>query len=447
MRKMLLAAALLPDGWAQDVALEIDSEGRIARIAAGTPGGRLIALPGLCNLHSHAFQRGMAGLSERAGEEEDSFWTWREVMYRFLAHLSPEDVEAIATLAYAEMLEAGFTRVGEFHYLHHAPDGAPYANPAEMAERLAAAAASTGIGLTLLPSFYAHGEAGGAPPSPGQRRFLSDRDSFARLWEASRRAIAALPGASLGFAPHSLRAATVEEIADLLPLAEGLPVHIHVAEQVKEVDACHAILGATPIEALARTIPLSSRWCLIHATHATEAELSRIAAAGAVVGLCPLTESSLGDGIFPARAFRDRGGRFGVGTDSNIQISAAGELRTLEYAQRLLLRRRNVLAPRGGSTGRALWQAAAEGGAQALGVAGGIAAGAWADLVLLDPAHPAFAARNGDSWLDTLLFATREGAIREVWARGRRVVENGVHPLRAAAEARVAQVLARILAA
>jgi len=448
MRKMVFAQALLPDGWARDVAVEWAEDGRIIRVAAGEAGGTLIAVAGLANLHSHAFQRGMAGLTEHAGEAEDSFWTWRELMYRFLAHLTPEDVEAIATLAYAEMLEAGFTRVGEFHYLHHAPNGAPHANIAEMAERIAAAAQATGIGLTLLPCFYAHGEAGGAPPTPGQRRFLSDRDGFARLWEASRRAIAPLDGAGLGFAPHSLRAATVEEIRDLLPLAHGLPVHIHVSEQVKEVDACRAILGATPIAALSRALPLSPRWCLIHATHATGEELARIAGAGAVVGLCPVTESNLGDGIFPAVGYRAVGGRFGVGTDSNVLVSAPAELRTLEYSQRLAQRRRNALAPRGGSTARSLWQSACEGGAQALGIGpAGIVPGAFADLVVLDPAHPAFAARQGDRVLDSLVFAARDGAIREVWARGRRVVADGVHPARAAAEARVAAVLERVLAA
>jgi formiminoglutamate deiminase len=448
MRKMVFAQALLPGGWARDVAVEWAEDGRITRVTAGEAGGALIAVPGLANLHSHAFQRGMAGLTEHAGDAEDSFWTWRELMYRFLAHLTPEDVEALATLAYAEMLEAGFTRVGEFHYLHHAPDGTPYANIAEMAERIAAAAGATGIGLTLLPCFYAHGEAGGAPPTPGQRRFLSNRDGFARLWEASLRAIAPLDGAGLGFAPHSLRAATTEEIRDLLPLAEGLPVHIHVSEQVKEVEACRAILGATPIAALSRAMPLSPRWCLIHATHATQDELARIAGAGAVVGLCPVTESNLGDGIFPAVAYRAAGGRFGIGTDSNVLVSATAELRTLEYSQRLAHCRRNALAPRGGSTARALWQAACDGGAQALGGGpAGIAPGAYADLVLLDPAHPAFAARQDDRLLDSLVFAARDGAIREVWARGRRVVADGVHPARAAAEARVASALARVLAA
>ena len=453
MPKLILAHALLPEGWRREVLVEIDIAGRIATVQPDAQDATAerydaIAVPGLPNLHSHAFQRGMAGLSEHAGAADDSFWTWREVMYRFLARLTPDDVEAIATLAYAEMLESGFTRVGEFHYLHHDPDGRPYADVAEMATRIAAAAATTGINLTLLPCFYAHGEVGGGPPVPGQRRFLSDRDGFAALVSGSRRAIAALPGACFGLAPHSLRAATFEEIRDIVGLAAPEePLHIHAAEQVKEVEACRAILGRPPIAALLDEAPLSTRWCLIHATHGTEAELRGVAAAGAVVGLCPVTESNLGDGIFPALAYREAGGRFGVGTDSNILIAATEELRTLEYSQRLAHRSRNALAPRAASTGRTLWDAALAGGAQALGAGpAGIEAGAWADLVLLDPAHPSLAARSGDRWLDALVFATRGGPIRDVLVRGRRVVADGRHPARAAAEARVATILARILA-
>lgn len=452
MRKLLFTHALLPEGWRREVLVSLDESGRIAAVEPDASGGErqhAIALPGLPNLHSHAFQRGMAGLAEQAGPAEDSFWTWREVMYRFLAHLTPEDVEAIATLAYAEMLEAGFTRVGEFHYLHHDADGRPYANPAELAERIATAAAATGINLTLLPCFYAHGEAGGAPPVPGQRRFVNDRDGFARLLEASRRAIAPLPGATLGAAPHSLRAATFEEIRDVAALlAPGEPLHIHAAEQVKEVEACRAILGAPPIQALLDHVGLDARWCLIHATHGTEAELAAVARAGAVVGLCPVTEANLGDGIIAALPYRAAGGRFGVGTDSNVLIGAADELRALEYAQRLAHRTRNAMAPRGASTGRSLWDGALAGGTQALAAgAAGITPGAWADLVLLDPAHTALAARGDDRWLDALVFAARTSPIREVWVRGRRVVEEGRHPLRAAAEARVSAALARILAA
>ncbi|MBR0670406.1 formimidoylglutamate deiminase [Neoroseomonas soli] len=447
MRKMVFAEALLPEGWRRNVRVEIDAEGRIGAVVPDAEPGRLVAIPGLPNLHSHAFQRGMAGLTEHAGDSEDSFWTWRELMYRFLAHLTPEDVEAIAILAYAEMLEAGFTRVGEFHYLHHAPGGAPYADRAEMAVRIAAAAHATGINLTLLPCFYAHGEIGGAPPVAGQRRFLNGLDGFAALVEGSRRAIAGLPGSNLGLAPHSLRAATIAEIGAVATMAQpGEPLHIHAAEQAKEVEASLRILGLPPIAALLEAGLVDARWCLIHATHGTAAELTRVAQAGAVVGLCPVTESNLGDGIFPAVAYRAAGGRFGVGTDSNVLVSAAMELRTLEYSQRLAQRTRNALAPRGGSTARALWQAAVAGGTQALAAGpAGIVPGAHADLVLLDPDHPAFAARDGDRRLDTLLFASREGAIREVWVRGARVVEDGTHSARAAAERRVAATLARIL--
>ncbi len=449
MRKMVFAEALLPEGWRRDVRVEINEEGRIATVTPQAEPGRLVAIPGLPNLHSHAFQRGMAGLTEHAGDSEDSFWTWRELMYRFLAHLTPEDIEAIATLAYAEMLESGFTRVGEFHYLHHAPDGTPYADRAEMAARIAAAAQASGINLTLLPCFYAHGEAGGGPPAPGQRRFLSDLDGFAALAEGSRRAIAGLPGAGFGLAPHSLRAATIAQIHAVAAMVRSTePLHIHAAEQVKEVEACTRILGLPPIAALLEAGLVTPRTCLIHATHGTEAELARVAQAGAVVGLCPITESNLGDGIFPAIAYRAAGGRFGVGTDSNVLVCAATELRTLEYSQRLVRRTRNALAPRGGSTGRALWQAAVEGGTQALAAGpAGIVPGAFADLVLLDPAHPTHAARDGDRRLDSLVFATRQGAIREVWVRGQRVVSEGTHPGRAAAERRVAEVLARILSA
>lgn len=449
MRSMVFAEALLPEGWRRDVRVDVDAQGRIAAVVPDAQPGRFVALPGMPNLHSHAFQRGMAGLTEHAGASDDSFWTWRELMYRFLAQLTPEDVEAIATLAYAEMLERGFTRVGEFHYLHHAPDGAPYADRAEMGTRIAAAAQATGINLTLLPSFYAHGEIGGAPPVQGQRRFLNELDGFAMLVEGSRRAIAGLPGANLGLAPHSLRAATIEEIRAVGAMAQaGEPLHIHAAEQVREVEAAIRILGLPPIAALLQAGLVSERWCLIHATHGTAGELARVAQAGAVAGLCPVTESNLGDGIFAAPGFREVGGMFGVGTDSNVLISAAVELRTLEYAQRLALRSRNVLAPRGGSTGRALWQGAVEGGSRALAAGpAGIAPGAWADLVLLDPDDAAFAARSGDRILDSLVFAARDGVIREVWVGGRRVVEDGVHPLRAQAERRVAAILARILAA
>ena len=316
---LFLDQALLPDGWATQVRLTLE-RGVITRVetdvqpdAADQRQG--VGLPGMPNLHSHAFQRGMAGLAERRGESADSFWTWREVMYRFLERMEPDDVEAVAAQLQVEMLESGFTRVGEFHYLHHGIDGTPYAAPAEMASRLAAAAEISGIGLTLLPVFYAHGGFGGQAPDPGQRRFLSDPNSFARLMEASRAAVAGLPDAVVGMAPHSLRAVTGAELATILPLAADGPIHIHVAEQMAEVEACLRWTGQRPVAWLLDHAPVSERWCLIHATHMTDDEAAAMARSGAVAGLCPITEANLGDGTFNALPFLAAGGAYGIGSD------------------------------------------------------------------------------------------------------------------------------------
>jgi formiminoglutamate deiminase len=443
------AHALLPQGWARDVRI-VSQGGTLIEVTEGAsaePGDTAlaIALPGLGNLHSHAFQRGMAGLTEIGGNSGDSFWSWRELMYRFLAHLQPGAMQAIAEQAYVEMLESGFTRVGEFHYLHHGPDGAPYANRAEMAERIAAAAHSSGIGLTLLPVFYAHADFGGAAPNPAQRRLIHDVDGFAELLQGCTRALKDQDDAVLGFAPHSLRAVTGEELAALLPLNDG-PVHIHIAEQTREVDACVAWSGLRPVQWLYEHVPVDARWCLVHATHITEAELQQIVASRAVAGLCPITEANLGDGLFPMQAFARAGGRFGVGSDSNVLIDAAEELRLLEYGQRLQLRGRNVLAPGDGqSTGRWLYEQSLRGAAQALGVATGLQAGAPADLVELDPDHPALIARDGDALLDSWVFAARNGAVRSVWRQGRQLVRDGRHPQREAVAARFAAALRPLL--
>jgi formiminoglutamate deiminase len=429
------ATALLPDGWANNVRVHLAS-GRIATLEVNTrPASdderHAIAIPGLCNLHSHGFQRGMAGLAEIRGPKGDNFWTWREVMYRFLDRLDPDQIEAITALAYAEMLESGFTRVGEFHYLHHDPAGLPYANIAETAERIAAAADATGIALTLLPVFYAHANFGGAPPAAGQRRFINSVERFERVVDASRRAIAPLADANLGVAPHSLRAVTPDELASIVPLAKDGPFHIHAAEQIKEVEDCVAWSGARPVEWLLDHAALDRRWCLVHATHMTSDETARLARSGAVAGLCPITEANLGDGVFPAPEYLQGRGRIGLGTDSNVQIDAAAELRGLEYAQRLQARRRNMLAAEEGcSTGRTLFDAALAGGAQALGQARlGIAMGAPADLVSLDADHPSFAGRSGDALLDSWIFA--RGPIDCVWRGGRKLVEQGRHVGRA----------------
>ncbi|MCK1708963.1 MULTISPECIES: formimidoylglutamate deiminase [unclassified Bradyrhizobium] len=452
MTRLHFASALLPAGWANDVRVVVTA----GAIAAVTPGAapaagderHHIALPGLASLHSHAFQRGMAGLAELRGSSTDTFWTWRETMYRFALEMTPDDVAAVATLLYVEMLEQGFTRVGEFHYLHHDRDGSPYADLAEMAARIAQASEASGIGLTLLPSFYAHGSFGGAAPHVGQRRFICSVDLFAALMAASRKAIAKLPGANIGIAPHSLRAVTPEELTAIIPLADGGPVHIHAAEQVKEVEDCLAWSDRRPVQWLLEHAPVDQRWCLIHATHTTSEEVSAFARTGAVAGLCPITEASLGDGIFPAREFLDAGGAFGVGTDSNVLVGVVDELRQLEYGQRLKHRERNVLSGGPGvSTGRALFDHALAGGARALAQETvGLAPGARADIVTLDTAHPSLAGRSRDAVMDGWIFAAGSGAIDCVWAGGTKVVEGGRHRLRQSARERFNASVRRLVA-
>jgi len=452
MTSLWFESALLPEGWASQVRIRA-AAGRIAEVAVGVAAAPAdqrhgLGIPGLPNLHSHAFQRGLAGLTERRGAHADSFWSWRELMYQFVGRLDAEDFEALTALAYAEMLEAGFTHVGEFHYLHHDRDGAPFADPGELAVRVAAAAAHTGIGLTLLPVFYAHASFGAAAPAPRQRRFLSDPERFGRILEASRAAVRALPGAVVGVAPHSLRAVTPEELAAVVALAPGVPVHIHIAEQLKEVEDCLAWSGRRPIEWLLEHAAVDPHWCLVHATHATVAELAGIARRGAVAGLCPMTEASLGDGIFPAVTYQEYQGRFGIGSDSNIRLDAAEELRLLEYSQRLAHRARNMLAGAGGSsTGRSLFEAALAGGAQALGgTAAGLRVGAWLDLVTLKPHDAALLGRRGDELLDSWIFCAGRGAIDGVWRAGVQVVSGGRHRARDAILARYAKALQRLRA-
>lgn len=404
-----------------------------------------LAMAGLPNVHSHAFQRGMAGLSEYRSSDRDTFWSWREIMYRFLAHLTPDDVEAIAAQAYVEMLESGFTRAGEFHYLHHDPSGAPYAAPAEMSARLIAAAESSGIALTLLPVFYAHGGFGGAAPAAGQRRFLNDLDRFVRVFEASERLVASVPRARIGVAPHSLRAVTPDELRALVALAGARPIHIHAAEQLREVEECVAWCGQRPVEWLLEHQPVDARYCIVHATHVTPAEVERLAQSGAVAGLCPVTEANLGDGTFPAAEYLAAGGSLALGTDSNVLIDAAAELRALEYSQRLSRRARNLLAAPPESTGRRMFSAAVSGGARALDVSAAIEVGAPADLVSLDLEAPVFAARTGDRWLDSWIFAGGRHCIDGVWSGGVKRVSNGRHHARGPIAARFRSVLERLL--
>jgi formimidoylglutamate deiminase len=443
--------ALLPQGWAAGVRLTA-SNGRIEQVtvdveAAQTDERHAVGIPGLPNVHSHAFQRGLAGLTERRGPAGDNFWTWRELMYQFVERIDPDEMEAIASLAYAQMLESGFTQVGEFHYLHHDRGGVPFADPGELAVRIAAAAADTGIGLTILPTLYAHSGFGGAQPVKRQRRFVNDRDGFADIVAASRRAVKDLPGAVVGVAPHSLRAVTPEELSWLVDFARDSVIHIHVAEQTKEVDDCIAWSGRRPVQWLLEHAQVDSSWCLVHSTHIEDAELQAIVATGAVVGLCPITESNLGDGIFPARAYLSRGGRVGIGSDSNIVLDAAAELRTLEYSQRLARRERNVLAPAAGcSTGRALYDAALAGGAQILRSSSGLVPGAWLDLVSLKTDDPDLAQRRQDEILDSWIFCGGRRLTDCVWRAGEKVVTDGRHRQRDVIEARYRRALKSLLA-
>jgi formimidoylglutamate deiminase len=451
MVSLWFEAALLETGWVEKARFSI-AAGHIDRIDVGVeaaPGDEqhALALPGVPNVHSHAFQRAMAGLTESAGPGADSFWSWRNLMYRFVERLGPEDLEAISAFAFAEMLETGFTRVGEFHYLHHDRDGTPYANLGELAERIAAAAQETGIGLTLLPVFYAHSNFGGVPPGASQRRFINDLQRFARLLETSQRAVKALDAGRAGIAPHSLRAVTADELAFLVSLAPDAPLHLHIAEQMKEINDCIAWCGRRPVEWLLDHQPVDERWCLVHATHVNPEEVHRLAASAAVVGLCPITEANLGDGIFPASEYLGAGGVYGIGSDSNVLVNAAEELRMLEYAQRLAHRRRNVWAD--GvvhSTGRRLLHGAVAGGAQALGVEShGLAAGAPADIVSLNTRHDALLGRRGDALIDSWIFAARVAPIDCVWRYGRKVVAGGRHIRRDAITARYRRALAGLL--
>ncbi len=437
--------ALLPTGWARSVRIQFHN-GFVARTDVGVDAQsgderHAIAIPGLCNLHSHAFQRAMAGLTERRGATADSFWSWRELMYRFTAKLTPDDLEAIAALAYMEMLEGGFTSVAEFHYLHHDLDGASFADPAEMAGRICAAAQMTGIGLTLLPVFYAHSGFGGAAPNEGQKRFITDPDSYMTLVVACMKSLMSMDDAILGRALHSLRAVTEGELAALTGNT-ALPIHIHIAEQIREVDECIAHTGQRPVEWLLDHTDVGPNWCLVHATHMTDAETARLAMSGAVAGLCPITEANLGDGVFPASAYLANGGRFGVGSDSNVLINAHEELRLLEYSQRLMRQSRNVIADAGQSTGARLFNEALTGGARALGVE----ARENTDFVTLDANHPSLVGKDGDDILDSLIFGTSGLPIDCVWRRGRKVVSGGRHKAREAIVAAYSRTLQRLLA-
>ena len=455
IRRFFTERAFLPQGWADHVLIEIGGDGIIHRVTPDSAPGESErasgpVLPAIPNLHSHAFQRAMAGRAEHAAGSEDSFWTWRQVMYGFVGKLDPDSLEAIAAQLYVEMLKAGYGSVAEFHYLHHDTDGRPYADPAEMSWRILAAARTAGIALTHLPVLYAAGGFGGVPAGAGQRRFLNGAESFLQIVDRVAQAAKDAADLRVGIAPHSLRAvppALLDQVvAELDVVLPGAPIHIHIAEQLKEVEDCLAWSGARPVQWLLDHMTVNGRWCLVHATHMTEAETERLAKSGAVAGLCPTTEANLGDGFFPACAYLAAGGKFGIGSDSHISVSPIEELRWLEYGQRLQHRKRNMLhADKDGSVGAHLWRKAAEGGAEALGfTAGRVAAGCRADFIVLDPECPTLAGLTGNALIDGLVFAGNVNPVRDVMVGARWVVRDGHHAREDEIAARYRAALKRI---
>lgn len=447
MTALFARHALLPQGWQRDVLLEWDSGGDLTQVAPGARPPLNVAraeyvLPGMVNLHSHAFQRALGGLTERGSEGPDSFWTWRDLMYRFAARITPEGIEAIAAQLFAECLRHGYTSVCEFHYLQRAVDGASYARPAETAERVATAAQLAGMGVTLLPVLYSHAGFGAQPLTPGQARFRTDVDDVLGIVDA----LAPLRGGQLevGAAPHSLRAAGIDAIRALaagLPTAR--PLHIHIAEQEAEVAQCIAHTGQRPVAYLFDQLAPDERWCLVHATHLDAVEVTALAASGAVAGLCPTTEANLGDGLFPLAPYIAAGGRFGIGSDSHVSQSPVEELRWLEYGQRLQQRQRNVAhVPAQRSVGDFLWQAALAGGAQATGRrVGALAAGRRADLLVLDAQHPNLDGVDHAEVLGRMVFCGNDNLVRDVLCGGRWVVQSGRHRAQEAIAARYRQAL------
>jgi formimidoylglutamate deiminase len=434
--------ALLPSGWARDVLLSWNDQGVLTDVKAqtvcpvGTPRTAGPVVPGMPNLHSHAFQRAFAGLTEYRGAAQDSFWSWRSLMYQFASAITPEQLEAIATGLYVEMLEAGYTSVCEFHYVHHDPEGRPYADDAALSMCLLRAAARVGIGLTLLPVLYQTSGFGGTPPSVGQRRFIRSTDNMLALLQKLQ-PLCEAQGARLGLAPHSLRAVPPdslrEALAGLHAIDATAPVHIHIAEQTGEVDACIAWSDQRPVQWLLNHAPVDARWCLVHATHMTPEESTRAALTNAVAGLCPSTEANLGDGIFDAPTWLQANGRWGVGSDSHACVNAAEELMQLEYSQRLATRQRNVLASATQpSVATSMTLQAVAGGAQASARAvAGLAAGQQADMVVLDAQHPLLRdLPTPEAMLSAHVFAShRQSALHQVWVAGHLRVDHGQHAL------------------
>lgn len=450
-------AALLPSGWQRNVLLQWDSSGNLCSVQSGvtrsanTPRAPGPIVSGMPNLHSHAFQRAMAGLTETLGDPKDSFWSWRTLMYRFAQRLRPEQLLAIAEHLYIEMLKAGYTSVCEFHYIHHAANGMAYDNPAELAEQMVQAADQAGIGLTLLPVLYQHSGFGATEPLAHQRRFIASPEWILDLRQRLKKTFVESSDRRYGVAPHSLRAVgadALQRLVEGIHLDQGTPIHIHIAEQTHEVDQCLDVLGQRPVEWLLGHQHVNAQWCLVHATHMNEFEYSAVAASGATVGLCPSTEANLGDGIFDAQRYLTAGGRWGIGSDSNTCVDPLSELRLLEYGQRLTHRRRNVLASMDVPVvADRLYQEAIAGGAAATGRSvAGLAVGQRADFVVLNDETLHLNERQTSLVLSGLMFGEHgRRPIRDVYVGGRPVVIQGVHPREAAARQAYRKILANLM--
>jgi formimidoylglutamate deiminase len=439
MPSLLAADALLPSGWARDVLLEWDDAGVLTRVEPGhaadpMPRAGGLVLPGMPNVHSHSFQRAMAGLAELRGHPTDDFWTWREEMYRLVRLLEPEDIEAIGAHLYIEMLKHGYTTVAEFHYLHNDRDGKPYADRGELAHCVVTGASASGIALTLLPVLYAYGGFGHRALSPAQRRFQSDPRALFELLADVESFHCPSPLLRLGIAPHSARAVDALLLQETVDLATRfdptMPIHMHVSEQVGEVAECISTHGVSPLMWIAELVPVDPRWTLIHSTHLTGLEMRRAGDAGACLGLCPTTEANLGDGMFDFLPWFERSGAWGIGGDSHVSVSPFEELRALEYSQRLRLRVRVVASEEDRPDVAAnLWSAAAAGGAQAVGQpVGALERGRRADLVVLDGDDVDFEGLGAQAQLGVAMFSGNYNRVRDVFVGGRPVVASGHHP-------------------
>ena len=428
--------ALVSEGWARNVRISISEDGKITHVESGVMPGpddlqlrNRILLPAMANLHSHSFQRAMTGITEKRAKNQDSFWSWRELMYCFLEKLNPEHIEAIAALVFMEMLESGYASVGEFHYLHHQQGGQPYENIAETSSRIIAAAIQTGIGLTHLPVYYMQGGLNGEQLSKGQLRFGNNTENYFRILEQIENEIQTAPEDYMfGMAPHSLRAVSPEALKEILDSRQCEPVHIHISEQQKEVEDIQNNYGKRPVNWLIDNVNVDSRWCLVHATHMLPEEIDKLANSGAVAGLCPITEANLGDGIFDGFEYISSGGKYGIGSDSNVRISLTEELRMLEYSQRLFRKERNIMKDTSRSIGKSLYISALSGGAQGMARnSGNIASGQWADLLTLNSDALTLYGSSEDEILDSWIFSADDSLIREVWSAGRQMVVEGRH--------------------